>query len=63
MIGHNSVSFFRHAPIERAESGFDMGDGDTELGGSKGSGECGVRIAVYQHAIGFFYEECLFDGS
>ena len=51
-IGHDPVDFLRHAPVEGTQSGFDMNERNTQLGGNQRAGQRTVRIAVHHQPIG-----------
>ncbi len=45
VIHHDAVRLFRHPPIERAQAGLEMRDGQIELGGDQRRGERRVDVA------------------
>jgi hypothetical protein len=51
MIRHDAVQFLRHAPVEAAQPGFDVGDRDAELGRGEGSGQGRVGVAKDDDSI------------
>ena len=52
VIGEHAVDLFGHAPVERAQTRFDVGDRHVQLGRGERSGQCRVRVAVDQHDLG-----------
>ena len=58
MIGHDPVALLRHAPVEGAQAGLDMSQPwppaivEGELRGHDRPGQCRVRIAIDEHAVG-----------
>ena len=51
MIGQHAVDLFRHAAVERAQAGFEMGDRDVQLRRRQRAGEGRVGVARHQHQI------------
>ena len=51
MVGQNPVQLFGHRTVVRAQSGFDVGDRNVELGGRERPCEGRVRVTVDQDPI------------
>ncbi len=51
-VSHEAVDLFGHAAVEAAQSGFDMGNWDSKLGGGKRRGKRRIDIADNDHHIG-----------
>ena len=57
VIGEDSVVFFGHGPVERAESRFEMCDSQMQLYRSQRPGERGVGVAVDEDPVGLLAGE------
>ena len=56
-VGHQAIDLLGHLPVEAAQAGLDVRDGDAQLHGSEGSRQRGVRIAIDQHGVGPFGDQ------
>ena len=63
MVGDEPVDLLRHLPVEAAEAGFDVREGDVELRRRQRGGEGGVRVAVRHDDIGAAAREDLFEAG
>ena len=52
MVGDDPVDLLRHAPVEGAKAGLDVGDRDVELGRSERPRERRVRVAIDEDRVG-----------
>ena len=63
VVGDEPVDLLRHLPVEAAEAGFDVREGDVELRRRQRGGEGGVRVAVRHDDIGAAAREDLFEAG
>jgi len=60
-IGHQAVDFLGHGPIVAAESRFDVGDADRQLGRHEGRGSRRVHVTVDDDPIGSLVDQDRLD--
>ena len=51
VVGHDAVDLLGHPPVEAAQAGLDVRDGDAELRRGERPGERRVRVAVDEHRV------------
>src|SRR5205823_5748011 len=60
MIGNNSIDFLRHAPVETAQSGFNMDYGEMQLGGRKRPSQRGISVTIDKETVRPFSNKNVF---
>jgi hypothetical protein len=52
VVGEDAVVLLRHAPVEGAQAGLQVGDRQVHLHGGQRAGDGGVGVAVDEHPVG-----------
>ena len=60
-VGEDAVDLLRHAPVERAQPGLEVGDGDAHLRRGERAGERGVHVAGDEHDVGLGVDQDLLE--
>ena len=63
MVGDDAVELLGHRPVEAAQAGLDVRDGDPELRRGERAGERGVGVAVDEDGIRPFGEQDRLEGE
>src|SRR5690606_29124683 len=61
MVDEDTVDLFWHATVERAQTCFDVRDGDVELGGRQATCQGRVGVTVDERPVGSFLQQDAFD--
>ena len=61
VVHGDAVNLFRHGAVEAAQSRLHVRHGQVQLGRRQPSRQCGVGVAVHQHAAGFVLHQYGFD--
>ncbi len=63
LVGEDAVDLLGHGPVAGAQAGFDVGDGDAELGGCEGRGQGAGDVADDDEELGAVAGELCLHGE